>query len=68
MSAAEGLSTPGNSNSTMIKATQETAIIPMGRYHLPRVNGPGTSLSRPEVIRRKMGVAYEVYNPITDAL
>jgi len=40
----------------------------MGRYHFPRWNGPGLSLSRPDVILRNIGVAYEVYNPMTEAL
>lgn len=51
-----------------MKATHETAMIPTGRYHFPNEKGPGTSLSRPEVMRRKIGTAYEVYNPITAAL
>lgn len=37
----------------------------MGKYHFPRLKGPGTSLSRPEVMRNNIGVAYDTYNPIT---
>lgn len=33
-----------------------------------QVKGPGTSLSRPEVMRKKIGAAYDVYRPITEAL
>ena len=47
---------------------EPTATTPIGKYHLPSVNGPGTSFSRPEVIRRKMGVTYEMYSAITDDL
>jgi len=43
-----------------INDTHETAIAPIGVAHLPRLNGPGTSLSLPEVIRRKIGAAYDV--------
>lgn len=51
-----------------MKETHATAITPIGVAHLPRVKGPGTNLSLPEVMRRNMGAAYEVYNPITEAL
>ena len=68
MVSAAGLDSGGNSNNTTIKQTQDTATTPIGMYHRPRVNGPGTSLSRPEVMRRKMGVTYEVYKPITAEL
>jgi len=50
-----------------MKATHDTATTPTGRYHLPSVKNPGDSAFRPEVIRRKMGVAYDTYRPITDA-
>jgi hypothetical protein len=50
----------GKTRSTMIKVTHATAMMPMGMYHFPRVNVPGTSLFRPEVIRRRMGVAYDM--------
>ena len=43
-------------------------MMPMGMYHFPRLKGPGTNPSRPEVIRRKIGVTYEVYKPMTAAL
>lgn len=51
-----------------MNATHEHAMAPMGKYHLPSENGPGTSRFLPDVMRRKMGVTYEVYKPITDAL
>lgn len=51
-----------------MNATHAQAIAPMGRYHFPSENGPGTSLSLPEVMRRKTGVTYDVYKPITAAL
>lgn len=51
-----------------MKATHDTATMPTGMYHLPSVKGPGDSAFRPEVILRKMGVAYDTYKPITDAL
>lgn len=50
----------GNRRSTTMKDTHATAILPQGMYHFPRLNGPGTSLSRPEVIRKNIGVAYDV--------
>lgn len=40
----------------MMNVTHATETTPIGMYHFPRWNGPGTSLSRPEVMRRKMGV------------
>lgn len=58
----------GKHNNTTINVTQAQAMLPMGRYHRPSENGPGMSLSLPEVMRRKIGVAYDVYMPITDAL
>lgn len=51
-----------------MNVTQATAIDPIGVDHRPRVKGPGTSLFRPDVIRRNIGVVYEVYNPMTEAL
>ena len=48
--------------------THDTATAPMGKYHFPSENGPGTSLSLPEVIRRNMGVTYDVYRPMTAEL
>lgn len=51
-----------------MKTTHDTAIMPIGMYHLPSVNHPGESAFRPEVIRRKMGVAYDTYKPTTAAL
>lgn len=51
-----------------MKATHETATMPIGLYHLPSVKYPGERASCPAMTRRKMGVAYDTYNPITDAL
>lgn len=53
-------STVGNISKTLMKVTHATAIAPIGTHHLPRLNLPGTNVSRPDVIRRKMGVAYDV--------
>ena len=49
--------TDGNNNNILIKATHATAIAPIRLDHRPRENDPGTNLWRPDVIRRKMGVA-----------
>ena len=68
MSFAEGCDPPGNNNSVVTNITHETATMPIGRYHFPKENGPGTSLFLPEVMRSSMGVAYELYRPITEAL
>ena len=65
ISSASTFCTGGNNRRTTQNVTHATAMMPMGMYQRPSVNGPGTSLSRPEVIRRKMGAAYEVYSPIT---
>ena len=51
-----------------MNVTQETARHPRGILHLLRLNGPGTNIFRPEVIRRNIGVAYEVYKPMTAIL
>lgn len=59
MSCAVVVCPGGKRRSITMKVTHATAMIPMGMYHFPREKGPGTSLSRPEVMRRKMGVAYE---------
>lgn len=53
-------STVGNISKMLINDTHATATTPIGKNHLPRVKLPGTNLSRPDVIRRKMGVAYDV--------
>jgi hypothetical protein len=53
-------STVGNISKMLIKVTHATAIAPIGTNHLPRVKLPGTNVSRPDVIRRKMGAAYDV--------
>lgn len=68
MVPATGSDSGGKRSKTTIKATHAQAMVPMGKYHLPSENGPGTSLPLPEVIRRKTGVTYEVYRPITAAL
>jgi hypothetical protein len=51
-----------------MNATQATATMPMGINHFPSVNGPATSLWRPDVTRIKIGAPYEVYRPMTAAL
>ena len=51
-----------------MKDTHETAIAPIGTAQRPKLNGPGTNLSLPDVIRRNMGAAYDVYRPITEDL
>lgn len=56
MPAAVVLCAVGNSKRTMMNATHATAIDPDSVYHFPRLNGPKTSLVRPEVMRRKIGV------------
>ena len=68
ISAASTVCTGGNRSRTMQNDTHATAMMPIGMYHLPRVNGPGTSLSRPDVMRKKMGAAYDVYRPMTAEL
>lgn len=55
MSCAVALWPVGKSNSTTMKVTHITATAPIGVDNFPKVNGPGTSLSRPDVIRRKIG-------------
>jgi hypothetical protein len=47
----------GKHKRTTIKVTHATAMIPMGMYHFPKENGPGVKRERPEVMRRKIGVA-----------
>ena len=66
--SAVGCTSGGKTSKTTMKLTQDTATMPMGMYHFPSVNGPGWSLVLPEVILRNMGVTYETYSPITDAL
>ncbi len=51
--------------STQMNDTHATATMPMGKYHFPRLKGPGTNLSRPDVMRKSIGAAYETYKPIT---
>ena len=58
--SAVGLLSGGKTRSTVINVTQETATMPMGMYHLPSENGPGWRRFRPEVMRRKIGVTYDV--------
>jgi hypothetical protein len=45
----------GKTSKMQINETQDTAIMPTGVDQLPKEKGPGTNLSRPEVIRRKIG-------------
>lgn len=52
----------------VMKVTQDTAIMPIGMYHRPSENGPGTSLFLPDVIRKNIGVTYDPYKPITAEL
>ena len=40
-----------------MKETHPTAMAPIGVANLPSVKYPGTSLSLPDVIRKKIGVA-----------
>lgn len=40
-----------------MKDTHATDMQPIGMYHQPSVNGPGTSLCLPDVIRKNIGVA-----------
>jgi hypothetical protein len=47
----------GNKSTITMNVTQLTAMAPMGRYQRPRENGPLTRRRRPDVIRRKIGVA-----------
>ena len=51
---------PGNNNRIVTNCTHATAMMPSGMYHLPNVNGPGTSLFLPDVMRRKIGAEYEM--------
>ncbi len=39
-----------------MKLVHATAMVPMGKYHFPSENGPGFSLLRPVVMRKKIGV------------
>lgn len=57
ISAASGDRPEGKNNMMTINATHETATAPIGIAHRPRLNGPGTSLVRPDVILKKMGAA-----------
>ena len=50
----------GNKSKMTMNVTHDTAIIPMGIYHLPRLNGPGTNCFLPDVIIKNIGIAYEV--------
>ena len=60
MSTASIVWLVGKHRTTTTNATHATATVPIGVDHRPRANGPGMSFVRPEVILRKMGVAYEV--------
>jgi hypothetical protein len=37
------------------KVTHETATAPIGVDQRPRLNGPGSNLGRPDVMRKNMG-------------
>lgn len=60
MSSAVTDEPAGNRSKMTMNVTHDTAIMPIGIYHLPRLNGPGTNFSLPDVILRKIGIAYEV--------
>lgn len=68
MLAAVGSAPPGKTKITQMNKTQAVAIVPIGVAHLPRLKGPGTNCFFPEVMRKAMGIAYDVYSPVTDAL
>src|SRR5438270_9483993 len=53
----------GNINSTETKATQITAIQPIGPLQTPSRHGPG--LKSGANWRRKIGIAYAIYRPMT---
>lgn len=47
---------PGGKSSTIVaKITQVTATVPTGDDQRPRLNDPGFNLSRPDVMRSRMG-------------
>src|SRR6476659_520888 len=47
-----------------MNTSQMVAIVPIGRLQRPRVQGPGTNES-PARSRRKTGVMYAMYRPMT---
>ncbi len=55
-------------NRTMKKLTQAMAIVPEAIDHLPSENGPGLNVFRPDVTRKTIGVMYDIYSAMTDAL
>lgn len=60
IACAVGFCPGGKKSMTTMKDTHATAIAPTGVAQCPRLNGPGTNLSLPEVMRRKIGAAYDV--------
>jgi len=50
----------GKSSMTVTNVTHETAMTPTGVDQRPKLNGPGSSLLRPDVMRKNMGVEYDV--------
>lgn len=60
MSGASAVRVKGNTSKIVMKDTHATAIAPIGVDHLPRLKGPGTNLSFPEVMRKNMGAAYDM--------
>src|ERR1700732_3392953 len=48
-----------------MNATQTTATMPIGRLQAPRCHGPRTNRS-PASSRRKIGIAYAMYRPMTE--
>lgn len=66
--ATPGLLAGGNTSRVVINKTQRHEIVPKGTAHAPRRKCPGTNLSRPDVMRKKTGTAYEIYNPMTEEL
>ena len=68
MVSAVGCTPEGKTKRTMTKIVHAMAIIPIGLYHLPKENGPGSKVCRPEVSRRKIGVTYEMLRAMTVAL
>ena len=68
MVSAVGCAPEGKTKRIMTKIVHAMAIIPIGLYHIPKENGPGSNVCRPEVSRRKIGVTYEMYRAMTVAL
>ena len=56
--------TCGSMNRTKMNTTQIVATVPIGRLQRPRFHGPASNLS-PARSRRKTGVTYATYSPMT---